>query len=496
MKKTLSFILALLMLSASFASCSEKQQDEAESESESETAAAAAEAAQESEETIETETEEKITDDLPEKDYNDMDFAIYTRNNTSHSLFLVEEMNGEEMNDAIYQRNLNVEDRFGVHFIETEYSDEGLPLTLITAGDNTYSLMNVRCTAASNIAQKGYAFALDTLEYIDLTKPYWDESSTRDINVGEKNYFAIGDANLVSIDFTNILLYNKNLLENLYPDTSLYTLVDEGQWTFDKYGEITATATSDINGDGKFDKEDQYGMLGVAKYMQCSLIQAGGAMYVSKDEDNYPVYDMATNEHFINVFEKVFAICNESGAWYISSEDSNEAPTYHSMFREDKGLFLTTMFHLVESLRDMESDFGIVPFPKYDEDQENYITRVSFFDTSIIPITVPDKECSSIILEALTCESRNVVIPAYYDICLKSKYSRDADSSRMIDIILDNRVIDFGDTYFQGTIRDGFVAKAFMNNDKTSMISTASKYQKMVDKTIKKMNEAFNEIDS
>lgn len=493
MKKTLSLIMALLMLSASLAACSEKQQDEAESETEteSETVAAAAEAV---EETLETEAEEKITDDLPEKDFNEMDFAIYTRNNTTHSLFLVEEMNGEEMNDAIFQRNLTVEDRFNVKFSETEYSDEGLPLTLITAGDNTYSLMNVRCTAANTIAQKGYAFALDTLEYIDLTKPYWDESATRDINVGEKNYFAIGDANLAAIDFTNILLYNKSLLENLYPDTSLYTIVDEGKWTFDKFGEIAATATSDIDGDGKFTEADRYGMLGVAKYMQCSLIQAGDAMYVSKDDNNYPVYDMTTNEHFVNVFEKVFAICNESGAWYKSSDGSNEAPTYHSMFREDKGLFLTTMFQLVESLRDMESDFGIVPFPKYDEKQENHITRVSFFDTSVIPVTVPDKECSSIILEALTCESRNVVIPAYYDICLKSKYSRDADSSRMIDIILDNRVIDFGDTYFQSSIRDGFVVSAFINNNKTSMISAAAKYQKMVDKTLSKMNEAFNEI--
>lgn len=165
------------------------------------------------------------------------------------------------------------------------------------------------------------------------------------------------------------------------------------------------------------------------------------------------------------------------------------------MFRENKGLFLTTMFFLVESLRDMESDFGIVPFPKYDEAQVEYITRVSFFDTSIIPVTVPDKDCSSIILEALSCESHNVVIPAYYDICLKSKYARDPDSARMIDIILANRVVDFGDTYFQGTIRDGFFSKLFMNNDKTSLVSTASKYQKSTDKIIEKMNKAFMEIE-
>lgn len=492
MKRALSLIIALLMLSASFASCSEKPSDETDKPV-SETVASAAEPTDESE-TVETDAE-KVTDNLPEKDFGGMDFVIYTREITTHSPFLVEEINGEELNDAIYQRNVSVEDRFKVKFSEEMYSDEGKPYTFITAGDNTYSLMNVRCTAANNIAQKGYAFPLSSLEYIDLTKPYWDESITRDINVGDVNYFAIGDANLVAIDFTNILLFNKDILNNLSLDTSLYTLVDEGKWTFDKYGELGSIATVDLNGDGAFDAEDQYGMLGAAKYMQCSLVQAAGVMYVSKDENNYPVYDMATNEKFISVFEKIFSICNDSGAWYRTNEDANEAPIYHQMFRENKGLFLTTMFFLVESLRDMESDFGIVPFPKYDEAQWEYITRVSFFDTSIIPVTVPDKDCSSIILEALSCESHNVVIPAYYDICLKSKYARDPDSARMIDIILANRVVDFGDTYFQGTIRDGFFSKLFMNNDKTSLVSTASKYQKSTDKIIEKMNKAFMEIE-
>lgn len=492
MKRAISFIIALLMLSASFASCSEKPSDETEKPM-NETVASAAESADESE-TVETD-EEKVTDDLPEKDFGGTDFVIYTRDITTHSPFLVEEMNGEELNDAIYQRNLSVEDRFKVKFSEEMYSDEGKPYTFITAGDNTYSLMNVRCTAANNIAQKGYAFPISSLEYIDLTKPYWDESITRDINVGNTNYFAIGDANLVAIDFTNILLFNKDLLNNLSLDTPLYTLVDEGKWTFDKYGELGAMATVDLNGDGVFNADDQYGMLGVAKYLHCSLVQAADVMYISKDADNYPVYDMATNEKFISVFEKIFSICNDSGAWYRTNEDTNEAVTYHKMFRENKGLFMTTMFYQVESLRDMESDFGIVPFPKYDEAQEKYITRVSFFDTSIIPVTVPDKDCSSIILEALTCESHNVVIPAYYDICLKSKYARDPDSARMIDIILANRVVDFGDTYFQNSIRDGFFSKLFMNNDKTSLVSTASKYQKLTDKTIEKMNKAFMEIE-
>ena len=142
MKRALSLIIALLMLSASFASCSEKPSDETDKPvSETVASAAVAENTDESE-TVEA-AEEKVTDNLPEKDFGGMDFVIYTREITTHSPFLVEEINGEELNDAMYQRNLSVEDRFKVKFSEEMYSDEGKPYTFITAGDNTYSLMNV-----------------------------------------------------------------------------------------------------------------------------------------------------------------------------------------------------------------------------------------------------------------------------------------------------------------------------------------------------------------
>ncbi|MGN1410493.1 MAG: hypothetical protein ACI4XJ_10015, partial [Eubacteriales bacterium] len=274
----------------------------------------------------------------------------------------------------------------------------------------------------------------------------------------------------------------------------IYTLVNEGKWTFDKYGELAVAALSDLDGDGTMGKDDRYGMIGISKYMHCSLVQAADVMYVSKDADNYPVYSMTTDEKFVDVFGKIIDICNDNNAWFYTADGTNDSPAIHNMFRNDQGLFLTTMFYLIESLRDMESEFGIIPFPKYDEAQSNYISRVSFFDTSIIPVTVEDASRASIILEALSCESHNAVIPAYYDIALKSKYARDEESSAMIDIILDNRVLDFGDTYFCETIRDGFVVGMFQNSNR-DIVSSAKQREKVVNKTIDKMIEAYKLIE-
>ena len=137
------------------------------------------------------------------------------------------------------------------------------------------------------------------------------------IPVGKNYYSAIGDTNLTTIDFTNVLLFNKNMLAD-YALEDIYTLVDEGRWTFDKYGEYGSTVLLDLNGDGKMNADDQWGMLGVAKYLHCSLIQAADVMYISKDEEGYPVYDMATNEKFIEVFEKIFQICVKRNNFSLS----------------------------------------------------------------------------------------------------------------------------------------------------------------------------------
>ena len=114
------------------------------------------------------------------------------------------------------------------------------------------------------------------------------------------------------------------------------------------------------------------------------------------------------------------------------------------------------------------------------------------FVPRVIPVTVPDPEMSSIILEALSCESFNRVVPAYKDVALKSKFARDEDSSEMIDVILEHRIIDFGDSYFQGTIRDGFVAGMFVNNDH-NMASAVKTRTKAMNKQLEKMIQSYEE---
>ena len=92
-----------------------------------------------------------------------------------------------------------------------------------------------------------------------------------------------------------------------------------------------------------------------------------------------------------------------------------------------------------------------------DEAQQNYLTMSDGAHTIMaIPKTTTDIERNSVIIEALNAESYKWVIPAYYEITLKVKYSRDEESVAVLDMLLDGRTFDFGYVY------DGWKGYAFI----------------------------------
>ena len=100
-----------------------------------------------------------------------------------------------------------------------------------------------------------------------------------------------------------------------------------------------------------------------------------------------------------------------------------------------------------------EADFGILPLPKYDESQSAYYGRMIDGWLHIAPNTEQNRELLGTMMEALGAESRNFVIPAYFDIALTYKYTRDTDSEDMLSMIFDNVMVDLGDTVWYDRIR-------------------------------------------
>ena len=184
-----------------------------------------------------------------------------------------------------------------------------------------------------------------------------------------------------------------------------------------------------------------------------------GVKYISTDSEGVPQFAIPGNTYAFDVFEKIFNIHNGTNLFYNIvkanvHDGSNEATTF---FKNKQTAFHGTSMRGVANFRDANFDIGILPYPKYDKNQENYYILTSGGTVATIPVTLPEDrhENVGIILDALCRDSQQNLLPTYKEIVLKTKYARDEDSAEMLDIIFGSLTYDLGlsvwpqDTYYK-----------------------------------------------
>ncbi len=468
----------LLLLCAGLISCGEAASTPVETSADT---AAATEAV------TETETEFLYKDDLGDITFGGVEFRIRTIENANvHSYVDVAEESGEVYDDSLYKRNRKIEERFDIKIVETIAEDKSAPVrTLIQAGDDAFELGVLRCDDAMFFYTDGLTHSISDIPNIDLTKPYWASKLNESLTIDGKQYVAIGDYDINVLDLTYALAFNKQMVSD-YDMESPYQLVGDGKWTMDAMLSMMTEVLSDINGDGVMDVNDRWGFLSHSKQVSPNFWIGAGEMSILKDENDIPYINM-TSERFVNVFNKFYTITWDAETWFSKTIGDYDVPTDNiQIFSEGRSMFMDVSFFHINNLRDMETDFGILPYPKYDEAQSEYYSRVSYYWANIIPVTNSKLDMTGAILEALNCESANYVVPAYYEIALKTKYSRDEESAAMLDLIFENRVVDLGDTVLCASIRDGFIAQMFKSN-KRDIASQVAKKEKTIQRQFDKM---------
>ncbi len=244
----------------------------------------------------------------------------------------------------------------------------------------------------------------------------------------------------------------------------------------------------DLNGDSKMDKNDSYGYIS-----SCSqnFLWAGGGHITAKDENNRPYVDFM-NEKMLSIFDKAYEITNNE---FTHSENEWFNETAIEMFQEGRGIFYSSQVIRVSDLREVEWDFGILPYPKYDSEQENYYSYVDGHASMIcVPLVLENEEYSGMILEALSYESYKNILPIYYDVVLNTKLVRDENSANMLDIIRESKTFDFG--YVYGNWNVTFMFQNMIFNKQTDLASSYAKNEKLENKTIEKIIEVYDELES
>lgn len=436
-----------------------------------------------------------MEDDLPEKDFGGAPFRISTKRGTMYEID-EEEETGDIIEDALYARNRRIEERFNIEIVPviTEAGDGNTHVNdvrqSIMAADDAFDLSATYVFTSGPLVTDGCFLNWLNMPYNDLSKPWWIGGVNEKFRVGDAIYAATGDMCVSTLKLTYGVFYNRTRGADYDLNESIYDDIRAGKWTIDKFIEITRDVYTDVNGDGTRDGGDFYGFTAEKATNLDIYTFAFDIPMVTTDEDGMPELVINTPKT-IEAVEKVNKLYWDGTGSYIP--DDYMEPIH--MFRNGNALFTTTyLTNAFSTFRDMTDDYSILPYPKWDEAQEKYMTgAMDNYSVLGIPVTVTDVEMASLITEALNIESYKTLFPTYYEQALQSKYARDAESIEMIDILMAGRNFDFC-TLFSSTISGiPFMVRELVASKSTAFASKYQSKEKAALKAIEQIVKAYED---
>ena len=494
-KRILSLILAALMLSSTalMTACSNNSAENNNETTQSNTTAQGSVETDESvnpEDLSDYEQRQLIPDNLPDVKYNGADYRILTHSDTQYYEELMsDELTGDACNDAIFNRNLDVESRFDVKFtVEQDDNPHDVAKTMATVGTLDYHLVGQYDYKAYTPITANALLNWYDVPHVDPDKPWHNKLANDDATVNNRLYAICSDLSITSMTYTHCIFTNIDMLADYgYSQDDIYGIVKEGKWTIDFFSKLIESMYKDENGNGKADTKDIYGFAYNVTNPADVWFNAFGGRVLGRDEDgNVTVTFM--NDTTVDMVAKLLDLhYNNPGYEKLPSQYDEQ-----DYFLNQMMTFAAMRFYAAfATLRDMDASYTMLPYPKWDEAQQNYYTNADDKFTVFVLPTPAYGEIDYIgtIFEALAAESYKKVYPEYYDTALKGKYSTDATTAEMIELIMAGRLFDFSFQFGESVfVRLPYFFRDLINDNNPNV---ASKYQGIQKALTKGMEKNF-----
>lgn len=406
-----------------------------------------------------------VKDELPELNYNGDEVNWFCGDYASAYFddIYAEDQNGSLVNDAVYNARRSVEERLKIklnveryEFVWANLSEyNSLIKSLIMSGDTTYDAF-VGYTLVPLIIEGGCFSDLADNKYLDLEKPWWNQDC-RNLMPGNSVWFVTGDATMSLIKHSLCVYFNQNLLDTYGVTDSMYDLVRSGKWTLDTLESMIKDTYSDLNGNAESDNEDRFGLTfgDFNKYRMLSA--AFNVDMYTKTKDGYDLTFISerTSDIFSRMQSLVTANENVRPAQFNSEQNTDSFMSFggnyvSKIFTSGNSLFTASLVGDAAAVLDNSKfDVGMIPFPKYDDNQDDYYTSAQRFAHIYIPSTVTgdQNDRAGAVLEAWASECYRSVMPTYFETSLKTRYSNDNDMAEMFDLLRANTRVEFGTVF-------------------------------------------------
>lgn len=451
--------------------------------------------------------DDEDTPDLPDADTLSLegDFHFLVSGNWAWNDYEADGTDGTSVDNAIYRRNRYLADSYGVEITNEDIvayssamgSGQGFTKLYMNymSGVNTYDAAMIGTYDEANLAYQGVLEDLNQVPYIDLSKDYWDQRANADLSIGGRMYYTTGDISLSDNRSTHALIFNKEMIK-MYDLDDPYQLVRDNEWTLEKFATMVKTIGEDLNMDGVYNQADRMGLLSAVDNNIAILAAAGEK--IASINDSGEIELTLYSERIVNLYDQYLALIEDhthTFNWqmdYQKGTYGNVATTAElaDMLNSDRALFYFHMLFIMDDLRDLESDFGILPYPKFEATQEDYGHLVSAWHSQFlcVPQNVNDAERTGYVIELLAYQGKKLLTPAYYEKTLVGQYTRDEESAEMLDLIFATRTYDVGYYYALGNYKD-LIGKMPINH--MSLTTIYDTYYSVAVSKMEAINEQF-----
>ncbi len=488
MKKTVSLLLAIAMLCAGLAGCSAPAAEEPGANE-----AVAAVSPEPGAEADVPEETEGFSDGLEDRDFGGRVYTVLYRDEAEHLREITaEELTGDVINDAVFNRTAKIQERFNMELGLFPVSEGNLNNTFsnaVSAGDRSFDVGFQHMILTASLAASGVTLNWYKMPHLDFEKPWWT-SAVRELTVNGVMYVTASDYCMNTFEMTWCLIFSKQMLADLNKEESPYDLVREGRWTLDAYYNMVKDVSNDANGDGKMTAKDTFGINSYGSPWLASVSNYWWACgeSISKFDDNGEPYFAMDNEKTYLIFDKMYALLVNDDIAYMDQTSGKKM-----IFWEGQALFASMMVRDVEVNRDKDLSYGLVPYPKYDELQEKYLTQVDgHASVMAVPVTLTDDDADFVgtMIEAFSAAAYGEVIPAYYETAMQTKFAQDETMPVMLELIREGRVFNFGYVYDPAINRDILVNLILSKG--TDLASKFAANKKLTEKYYEKVIKDFN----
>lgn len=415
------------------------------------------------------------------KEYNDNKTITILTNSTSSYEFNTESETGDIVDDAVFKKDSLVEEYLGVDIqlihesgvYKTRKTFNAKITNAYESGDDVYDLVNNWLTVTLPLAQQGILVNVNELQFTNFDQPWYIANMTENYGINGKLYGILSDHTISLYKELSVIYFNADIWEDQKSDVNLYDLVRSGEWTLDKFIELTSDMAVDLNGDGTYDTDhDQYAYFGESVPNGTWLTSMGINIIDMNSDGTYNYYgltdrldDMYTK--LSNYRKTVLGVedldsANKGGGKYPPRET----------FADGRVAMMTNYIYATEYIRDMNDDYGIIPIPKYDKNQENYITQIgTSTSTFFVPQNQDDLDIISKFIECEAYFGYTEVSPIYYESALKTRYAKDPNISQMLDIIRENATISFLFVYSSSLESSPYKLTRFTTEPKANLAS-------------------------